>query len=61
MMCLLSGVEAAVVTFSSANKPATWAKMKASVDGQPIESGASVDEGTVVLFTADEGIGYHVD
>ena len=60
-MCLLSSVEAAVVTFSSANKPATWAKMKASVDGQPIESGASVDEGTVVLFTADEGIGYHVD
>ena len=61
MMCLISSVEAAVVTFSSANKPATWAKMKASVDGQPIESGASVDEGTVVLFTADEGIGYHVD
>jgi hypothetical protein len=61
LMSLLLSTEAAVVTFSSTNKPATWAKLKASVGAQPIESGASVDDGAVVVFTADEGIGFHVD
>ena len=61
LMCLLLTTKAAVVTFSSTNKPATWEKLKAAVGNQPIESGASVDDGSIVVFTADEGIGYHVD
>jgi len=61
VMFLLLPAMAATVTFSSTNKPATWAKLKAAVGTVPIESGASVDSGTVVVFTADEGIGYHVD
>ena len=61
LMCLVMTSKAAVVTFSSTNKPATWAKLKAAVGALPIESGADVDNGAVVVFTADEGIGYHVD
>ena len=61
LMCLVMTSKAAVVTFSSTNKPATWAKLKAAVGALPIESGADVDNGAVVVFTADEGIGYHID
>lgn len=60
-MCLMLTVQAATLTYSTVNKPATWAKMTATANDQPIESGATVASGTTVVFTADEGIGFHIE
>lgn len=60
-MCLMLTVQAATLTYSTVNKPATWAKMTAMANDQPIESGATVASGTTVVFTADEGIGFHIE
>ena len=60
-MCLILTAQAATVTFVTTNKPATWAKMIVTANGQAIESGATVAAGTTVDFTADEGIGFHIE
>ena len=60
-MCLIIKAEAVMVTFSTTNKPATWAKIMASANGQAIESGATVAAGTTVDFAADEGVGFHIE
>lgn len=61
LISMLLATQAATISFSTPNKPATWAKMVVTANGQPIESGANVEVGTTVVFTADEGIGFHIE
>ena len=61
LISMLLATQAVTISFSTPNKPATWAKMIVTANGQPIESGANVEVGTTVVFTADEGIGFHIE
>lgn len=50
-----------VVTFFCTNLPEDCPGMRATIDGAPIQSGATVGRNDIVTFTASAMAGYHVD